>query len=154
MYICRLNKNYCCQCWDVLYRSPHTRKDNVTKIDHNVNPWYQNNTRFIDGFSLIALISLEVSLQLLYLVSTSTFTIVIFYFIACIYVSSRKWICRLSTKRLLSRIYCRWFVQRIFNFLEYIVPCITKARKIFWLMYIFDPACLMIIDDHISVHYF
>ena len=90
VYICRVNKNYCCQCWDVLYRSPHTRKDNVTKIDHNVNPWYQNNTRFIDGFSLIALISLEVSLQLLYLVSTSTFTIVIFYFIACIYVSSRK----------------------------------------------------------------
>ena len=76
VYICRLNKNYCCQCWDVLYRSPHTRKDNVTKIDHNVNPWYQNNTRFIDGVSLISIISLEVSLQLLNLESTTTFIVV------------------------------------------------------------------------------
>ena len=60
----------------ILYRSPHTKKYKITKIDHIVNPWYQNNTRFIDGFSLISLISLEVSLQLLNLVAVSTFRVV------------------------------------------------------------------------------
>ena len=56
--------------WIICYKNSLTHWSVMLQwFDHNVNPRNQNNTRFIDRFLLSSLISLEVSQQLLNLVS-------------------------------------------------------------------------------------